>query len=81
MQDTAAQVAAMTADLSRLAEAVLPQEDEQQGHGRQRQGNKGLRQQLLESWNGKVGVSIAWSSAIIHRTWPLHGFIAALQII
>ena len=60
MQDTAAQVAAMTAELSRLAEDLLPQEEEEaQGkharrHQQTGQGSKDLRQRLLDSWDGKV---------------------------
>ncbi|DBA89082.1 hypothetical protein WJX77_006086 [Trebouxia sp. C0004] len=58
-QDTAAQVAAMTAKLSRLAEDMLPQEEEEVCDKRARrlkqkgQDSKDLRQRLLDSWDGK----------------------------
>ena len=61
VQDTAAQVAAMTAALSKLADDMLP-EEELEAQGKQSRQNrqdskadsKDLRQQLLESWEGKV---------------------------
>lgn len=61
MQDTAAQVAAMTAELSLLAEEMLPQEEveskEKKGrrHKQHKQDSLDLRQRLLNSWDGKVG--------------------------
>lgn len=55
MQDTAAQVAAMTAELNRLADDMLPKEDEQMGkEGRNFKQHKDLRQRLVDSWDGKV---------------------------
>ena len=59
MQDTAAQVAAMTAELNRLADNMLPKEEEQKGkEGRKfkqdSQQHKDLRQRLVDSWDGKV---------------------------
>ena len=61
MQDTAAQVAAMTAELSLLAEEMLPQEEVQMKEKKSRQPKQhkqdslDLRQRLLNSWDGKVG--------------------------
>lgn len=62
VQDTAAQVAAMTAELSRLADDMLPQEEEDRANSRadgrrcrqDSQQSKDLRQRLLDSWDGKV---------------------------
>lgn len=59
VQDTAAQVAAMTAELNRLAHDMLPKEEEQKGregrkHKQAAQQHKDLRERLLESWDGKV---------------------------
>ena len=59
MQDTAAQVAAMTAELSRLADDMLPQEEQDRATDGRRcrqdsQQSKDLRQRLLDSWDGKV---------------------------
>ncbi|DBA69182.1 TPA: hypothetical protein ACH3X2_013020 [Trebouxia sp. C0005] len=59
-QDTAAQVAAMTAELSRLAEDMLPQTEELVNDKkagrlvRKGQDSKDLRQRLLDSWDGKT---------------------------
>ena len=59
VQDTAAQVAVMTAELNRLADDMLPKQEDQQGrkcrkHKQDSQQHKALRERLLESWDGKV---------------------------
>lgn len=49
----------MTAELNRLAEDMLPKEEDQRGregrkHKQDSQQHKDLRERLLESWDGKV---------------------------
>ena len=61
VQDTAAQVAAMTAELNQMADQMLP--DVSTGNERHIQRgkeNKSLRQRLVDSWDGKVSASGAW---------------------
>ncbi len=53
----------MTAELGRLAEELLPQEDEAEGkqarqHKQKGPDNKDLRQRLLDSWDGKVSLGL-----------------------
>ena len=55
LQDTAAQVVAMTAELNQLAEELLPDDSASDKHSKQQvKHDKSLRQQLLDSWDGKV---------------------------
>ena len=55
MQDTAAQVAAMTAELNQLADEMLPEasggDEQQTQRGKE---TKSLQQRLVDSWDGKV---------------------------
>lgn len=58
----------MTAELNRLADDMLPKEEEQRGkegrkHKQDSQQHKDLRQRLLESWDGKV--MPAYSSKLV----------------
>lgn len=52
LQDTAAQVAAMTAELNQLADQMLPEGTT--SAKLQGKNDKSLRQRLLDSWDGKV---------------------------
>ena len=54
----------MTAELSRLAEVMLPEEEvepkdnKSRRHKQQKQESMDLRQRLLNSWDGKVGSDV-----------------------
>lgn len=71
LQDAAAEVAAMTAELNQLAEEMLPEGTETSSDQHRKQETS-LRQRLLDSWDGKVSSPMLLSAVCVSATSPLY---------